>query len=176
MGTTGRLLPFQSNGFFKDGSTALIPPEGTVSRDEKVRDPAVEFGQVGGKPVTRIPVPVSLAFMNRGRGRYNIFCAPCHGITGYGDGMIVRRGFLAPPSFHTEELRAAPAGEIFDVITHGHGAMYSYADRVNVMDRWAIIAYIRALQQSQHTRIESLSPGEQRKLTGLLKPGGGAHE
>ena len=89
----------------------------------------------------------------RGRERYGIYCSPCHGLSGHGDGIIVSRGFPAPPSYHSDRLRSADAQHVFDVISNGYGVMYSYAARVEPRDRWAIVAYIRALQQSQHTDI-----------------------
>jgi mono/diheme cytochrome c family protein len=92
-----------------------------------------------------------MALLARGRERYDIYCSPCHGFSGHGDGMIVQRGFPTPPSYHSARLRSADAQHFFDVITHGYGVMYSYAARVEPRDRWAIIAYIRALQQSQRT-------------------------
>ncbi|WP_371824444.1 cytochrome c [Methylocystis sp. MJC1] len=96
------------------------------------------------------PAPeISITLLERGRERYNIYCAPCHGANGDGKGMIVQRGFPAPPSYHIQRLRDAPPQHFFDVITQGFGAMYSYAERVRPVDRWAIAAYIRALQRSQ---------------------------
>jgi hypothetical protein len=94
--------------------------------------------------------------LQRGRERYDIFCTPCHGLSGSGDGMIVRRGFPAPPSYHTARLRAAPAQHFFDVISNGYGVMYSYAPRIEPRDRWAIVAYVRALQQSQNARLADI--------------------
>ena len=92
----------------------------------------------------------------RGQERYGIYCSPCHGLSGNGDGMIVRRGFPAPPSYHSARLRAAPAKHFFDVITNGYGVMYSYAARVEPRDRWAIVAYIRALQESRNAKLADI--------------------
>jgi mono/diheme cytochrome c family protein len=100
--------------------------------------------------VDTFPFPVTEEIVKRGEERFNIFCAMCHGPTGYGDGMIVRRGYRRPPSYHTDGLRQAPVGHFFDVITNGWGAMPSYAAQIPVTDRWAIVAYIRALQLSQN--------------------------
>jgi hypothetical protein len=97
---------------------------------------------------------VTRELIERGRDRYNIFCSVCHDQKGDGNGMIVQRGFPAPPSFHSDRLRKAPASHFFDVITKGYGVMYSYASRVPPRDRWAIVAYIRALQLSQHASTE----------------------
>ena len=114
--------------------TAL--PEGTVAADQPARDAALAT-----------PPPLTAALIDRGQERYGIYCAVCHGARGEGDGTIVRRGFPAPPSFHAPRLAAAPPAYVVDVITHGHGVMYSYADRVEPADRWAIAAYVKALQR-----------------------------
>jgi mono/diheme cytochrome c family protein len=102
--------------------------------------------------------------VERGRGRFNIYCSVCHGLAGYGDGMIVQRGFSKPPSFHTDELRNSPASHFFDVITQGFGAMPSYRIQTTVEDRWAIIAYIRALQLSQRAPLDAAPPDVKQKL------------
>jgi mono/diheme cytochrome c family protein len=109
------------------------------------------------------PPSVSAAFLQHGQERYDIFCTPCHGFNGEGNGMIVQRGFPAPPSYHIARLRSASAQYLFDVITNGHGVMYSYANRVAPRDRWAIVAYIRALQTSRTVALEQ-APGAQEKL------------
>ena len=111
-----------------------------------------------------MPMPVTREMLDRGRERFDIFCAVCHGQTGEGNGMIVQRGFPPPPSYHIDRLRQAPVGHFYDVITHGYGIMYSYANRVSVEDRWAIAAYIRALQLSHNARADQLPPGERAKL------------
>jgi len=115
--------------------------------------------------VETFPFPVTADTVNRGQERFQIFCAACHGMTGYGDGLVVRRGFRTPPSYHDERLRQAPVGHFFDVITNGWGAMPSYAAQVTPADRWAIIAYIRALQLSQQ-------PPAQPGTSSNLAPGG----
>ena len=125
-----------------------LPPDGTVARDDV--------------PVP--PPPVTLALLHRGEQRFNIFCAPCHGRLGDGNGMIVQRGFPAPPSYHTDRLRQAPIQHFYDVITNGYGAMYSYAQRVPPADRWAIIAYIRALQASQDAKPADVPENERSAL------------
>jgi mono/diheme cytochrome c family protein len=112
------------------------------------------------------PFAVTREVLDRGRERFNIFCAPCHGLGGDGDGMIVQRGFQTPPSYHLDRLRNAPAGHFFDVITNGFGAMYPYGYRVPVRDRWAIVAYIRALQLSREATIDEVPPAERQKLMG----------
>jgi mono/diheme cytochrome c family protein len=111
------------------------------------------------------PVPrVTLALLERGQERYRIYCAPCHSELGDGNGMIVQRGFPPPPSFHIERLRAAPPQHFYDVMTQGYGAMYAFAERVQPADRWAIAAYIRALQRSQNASLADLSPAEREAL------------
>jgi mono/diheme cytochrome c family protein len=110
------------------------------------------------------PPPVTLALLERGQGRFRIYCTPCHSELGDGRGMVVRRGFPAPPSYHIDRLRAAPVEHFYDVITHGYGAMYSYANRVQPADRWAIAAYIRALQLSQHASIDDVPADQRDKL------------
>jgi mono/diheme cytochrome c family protein len=125
------------------------PPAGIVARDDEPPPP---------------PPPVTLALLQRGQERFNIYCSPCHGRVGDGHGMIVQRGFPAPPSYFIDRLLAAPSQHFYDVITNGYGAMYSYADRVTPQDRWAIVAYIRALQASQHAAIAQLSPSEKAEL------------
>jgi len=108
--------------------------------------------------VDTFPFPVTPDIVNRGQERYQIFCSACHGAVGYGDGMVVRRGYRRPQSFHTDQLRQAPVGHFFDVMTNGWGAMPSYAPQVPVRDRWAIVAYIRALQLSQNQQAGTPPP------------------
>jgi mono/diheme cytochrome c family protein len=114
--------------------------------------------------VTAFPIEVTPAVFKRGQERFNIYCAPCHGMLGYGDGMVVRRGFRQPPSYHQDRLRQAPVGHFFDVITNGFGAMSDYAQQITPMDRWAIIAYIRGLQTSQNAKIDDVPPDQRGKL------------
>ena len=122
-----------------NGSEAQPLPAGVVAQGDLAR-------ARGAKE----PPPVTGSLMRTGRENFDVFCSPCHGLAGDGDGMIVQRGFPAPPSYHTDRLRGAPAQHFFDVITDGYGVMYSYAARVPPHDRWAIVAYIRALQESRH--------------------------
>ncbi|OFV85722.1 MAG: quinol:cytochrome C oxidoreductase [Acidobacteria bacterium RIFCSPHIGHO2_01_FULL_67_28] len=144
-----RTRPLRRSEFFGDGRSARPPVAGSVARGQLHDDPHLYTGRVNGALVTTFPFPVSREVLERGHERYNIFCAPCHDRVGNGNGMVVRRGFRAPPSFHIDRLRAAPAGHYFDVITNGFGAMPDYAAQIPAHDRWAIIAYIRALQLSQ---------------------------
>ena len=127
---------------WENGASARPLPDGVVAQ-----------GDLAWAEAARTPPPVDAALVARGRERFDIFCAPCHGAAGDGDGIIVERGFPAPPSYHSARLLAAPAQHFFDVITQGYGVMYSYAARVPPQDRWAIVAYIRALQLSQRTRL-----------------------
>ena len=133
-----------------DGTAPRTPPDGVVAQDGP--DEAM---------IAATPPVVTPALLARGRERFDIACSPCHGLAGAGDGMIVQRGFPAPPSYHTDRLRAVPARYFYDVITNGYGIMYSYAARVEPADRWAIAAYIRALQLSRHaTLAEAPEAGE----------------
>src|SRR5205085_10997148 len=133
--------------------------------------------KMAAQDATMFPFPITQDVLTRGQQRYNIYCSMCHGMTGYGDGMIVRRGFRRPPSYHTEQLRQAPVGHFFDVITNGWGAMPDYATQIPVQDRWAIIAYVRALQLSQQVN-KSEVPPEKLKQTqsgGQTEGGGERH-
>ena len=128
---------FETATLFRDGKVMQAPPEGTVARDLPQRLAAAQ------RP------PMTLALLERGRERYDIYCSMCHGIRGDGDGVVPSRGYPAPPSYHSPRLRAAPDAHFVDVIANGYGVMYSYADRVAPADRWAITGYIRALQQAR---------------------------
>jgi mono/diheme cytochrome c family protein len=137
---------WERSALFRNGRVVQQAPAGTVSRDSAPGDLLAQ------RP------PMSLALVERGRERFDIFCSVCHGYTGDGDGMVVQRGFPHPPSFHSPRLVAAPDAHFVDVITNGHGVMYSYADRVPVRDRWAITAYIRALQKSRMGSLADTPP------------------
>jgi mono/diheme cytochrome c family protein len=125
----------------------------------KIPDGIVDYGSA---PV--VPPPVTMALLLRGQERYRIYCTPCHSELGDGNGMVVQRGFSAPPSYHIARLREAPVEHFYDVITHGYGAMYSFAYRVQPADRWAIAAYIRALQRSQNATVADLTPDQKASL------------
>jgi len=144
-----RVNPLQRSDFFADGRSARPAIPGTIPRGYLDDDPRLYTGRVDGTLVTTFPFPVTRQVLERGRQRYDIFCTPCHDALGNGNGVVVRRGFRQPPSFHIERLRQAPVGHYFDVVSNGLGAMSDYAAQVPVRDRWAIIAYIRALQLSQ---------------------------
>lgn len=163
-----RYNPYDPSEFFADGRSERPPVAGTVARNEIVGGPGqVAFtGMLNGKEVDAFPFPVTRALLDRGRGRYDIFCAPCHGWTGDGNGVIVQRGFRPPPSYHIDRLRQASVGHIFGVISNGFGAMYPYGYRILPRDRWAIIAYIRALQLSRQATINDVPQAERSKLLG----------
>ena len=146
----------QGSAFFADGSGARPPVEGTVARDVGAIDPTFFSGQQNGALLTELPIELSVELLQRGQQRYDIYCAVCHGYTGAGDGMIVTRGFPAPASFHAERLLAQPVGYFFNAATNGFGRMYGYASRIPAEDRWAISAYIKALQLSQNATLDDV--------------------
>jgi mono/diheme cytochrome c family protein len=156
--------PLTASGFFADGLSARPPVEGTIARGQLQLDEVLYRGREGQALAATFPFPVTRAVLDRGRERYDVFCAPCHDRAGTGRGMIVERGYRAPPSLHVDRLRDAPPGHFFDVITRGFGAMPAHAAQVTVRDRWAITAYIRALQLSQHATLSEAPPGERRRL------------
>ncbi len=155
---------YRPSAFFEDGRSVrpLVPD--TVARGHVDEDPLLYTGKIGKDFANEFPFPVTKEVLARGQQRFNIYCTPCHDRVGTGDGMIVRRGYRKPPSYHIDRLRKQPAGYFFDVITHGFGVMPSYAAQVPVRDRWAIVAYIRALQLSQHATMADVPSGEQAKL------------
>lgn len=183
-----RYEPLEASPFFADGLSARPPVEGTIARGLLREDEAFHTGKEKGALVHKFPEaayhaiyerrmpqfetayeetpPVELrrALLERGRERFEIYCIVCHGQTGAGDGMIVQRGLRKPPSYQIDRLRRAPAGHFFDVMTRGYGAMASYASRVDAEDRWAIVAYIRALQLSQHAELQDVPDDERAAL------------
>ena len=155
---------YKPSNFFADQRSARPIVEGTVARGYLNEDELLYTGLVGGQPAPVFPFGVDEALMRRGRERFDIYCSPCHGLAGDGDGMVVQRGYRRPPSFHIDRLRQAPPGHLFDVITNGFGAMPDYAAQIPVRDRWLIAAYIRALQLSQNAAVAELSPDAQGRL------------
>jgi mono/diheme cytochrome c family protein len=161
-----RYRPLQASAFFADGRSARPLVPGTVPRGEVQADAQLVTGRSEGTapPYTNMfPFPITRAVLERGRERFDIYCSACHDRTGMGQGVIVRRGLIRAPSFHTDQsrgldvlLRDAPVGYYFEVITHGFGAMPDYTEQVSPRDRWAIIAYIRALQLSQHATLDDV--------------------
>jgi hypothetical protein len=164
-----KYLPEQPTDFFGDGRSERQPVPGTVARGHLRLDEVLYTGKENGVVVDKFPFSIARADLERGRERYNIYCSPCHDYTGSGRGMIVQRGLPAPPSFHIDRMRQAPAGHFVDVITNGFGAMYSYAARVEPEDRWRITAYIRALQLSQNATVQEVPEAERQKLAGQSK-------
>ena len=156
--------PLERSAFYANGMGTRVAPKGTVARGRLKTDKHLYEGRVNGELAVRLPFELTDEVMARGRERYNIFCSPCHGALGAGDGMVVRRGMKAPPSFHIDRLRSAPVGHTFDVISSGFGAMYSYASRIPVHDRWAIVAYVKALQLSQNATIKDVPEASRSEL------------
>jgi mono/diheme cytochrome c family protein len=155
-----RFKPLAKSDFYADLRSARPPAEGTVARGQLHEDSYFYTGKFGNNPGDYMPFPVTDDVLARGRERFNIYCAPCHSRLGDGDGMIVQRGFRAPPSYHTERLRKAPLGYFFDVMTNGFGAMPEYASQIPPRDRWSIVAYIRALQLSQGATTGDVPSGQ----------------
>jgi mono/diheme cytochrome c family protein len=153
--------PQSKSTFFADGRTGRLPVEGTVAHGDLREDDHLYRGKVNGAFATTFPFAIDAEVMTRGRERYNIFCAPCHGQTGLGNGMVVQRGHKIAQSHHIDRLREQPPGYWFDVITNGFGAMYGYAAQIPVNDRWAIAAYVKALQLSRHATLEDV-PADKR--------------
>jgi hypothetical protein len=160
-----KYLPYEPTTFFADGRSERQPVPGTVARGQLRLDDLLFTGTENGVESNRFPFPITKADLDRGRERFNIYCTPCHDYTGSGNGMIVQRGFPHPPSFHTDRLRQAPVGHFFGVMTNGFGAMYSYADRVDVGDRWRIAAYIRVLQLSRNATVDDVPEADRSKLS-----------
>jgi mono/diheme cytochrome c family protein len=159
-----RYNPEAPSEYYADGASARPIVNGTVARGQARTDELLYRGTTDGKLADVFPFPITMDDLQRGRQRFNIYCSPCHGATGYGDGMVVRRGFTRPPSFHIERLREVPVGHFFDVVSNGWGAMYSYNARVSVPDRWRIAAYIRALQLSQNVHGTELTEDDLHSL------------
>ena len=169
-----KLKPYRSSEFFANGSGMRALPAHTVARGSLQEDTHYFTGRMpDGSMATELPMPMTKALLKRGQERFTIYCTPCHGQTGDGRGMVVRRGYKQPTSYHDERLRQVPIGYFFDVMTNGFAVMPSYAPQVPPEDRWAIAAYIRALQLSQHVDASSLT-AEQRAA--LDAPAHGAPE
>ena len=163
--------PLRATTFFADGSSARPLVEGTVARGTLQDDTAFFTGKVGTTLVKEMPLAVDQQLLDRGEERFNIFCTPCHDATGTGRGMVVQRGYRQPPSFHEDRLRNADAGHFFDVMTNGFGAMPDYRMQLAARDRWAVVAYIRALQLSQRTDKADVPGGDPSKLKPAAQPG-----
>jgi mono/diheme cytochrome c family protein len=160
-----KYIPLRPSDFFGDGRSERPLLEGTVARGHLKDDVAFYTGKGSdGKPVDDFPFPVTKEVVERGRQRFNIYCTPCHGHLGDGNGMIPQRGFRHPPTYHQDRLRKVPNGYIFDVITTGFGAMQDYSAQVSPADRWAIVAYIRALQLSENATAADVPASERGAL------------
>jgi len=159
-----KFKPLAKSDFFPDLRSARPLPDGTVARGQAHEDTYFYTGMIPGtnNPGDYMPFPVTQELVERGRERFNIYCAPCHSRVGDGNGYVPKRGFARiPPSLHIERLRKAPLGYFFDVMTHGFGMMPDYASQISPQDRWAIVSYIRALQLSQGATAANLPPGQQ---------------
>ena len=159
-----RYKPMHESTVFPDGTSARAPVPGTVAASSGVLA-GTSSGRVGAdieeernriQAARTLPYPITMQLLRKGQERFNIYCAPCHSPVGDGDGMVARRGFPHPPSYHIDRLRSAPDRHFYDVMTQGYGIMHSYAERVAPEERWAIVAYIRALQLSQYARAEDV--------------------
>lgn len=159
-----RFEALEASDFFDDGRSARPYVRGTVARGSLRHDDHFYTGRVDGELVETLPFELTREHLERGRERFDIFCSPCHGGLGNGEGMIVQRGFRRPPSFHEDRLREMPIGHFYDVISNGFGTMKDYSSRVAPEDRWAIAAYIRALQLSQRTTLDDVPPAERQRL------------
>jgi mono/diheme cytochrome c family protein len=153
--------PLQATDFFANGAASRPLVPNTVARGQLRADEFLFTGKINGQVANEFPMPVTRQVLDRGQERFNVYCSPCHGRTGEGNGMVVQRGFRQPPSYHEERLRNAPVGYFFDVMTNGFGAMQDYSAQVTVPDRWAIAAYIRVLQLSRSATVNDV-PADRR--------------
>lgn len=171
-----RYKPLARSDFFADQRASRTPVDGTIARGQLKDDTYLYTGKIGSNPGEVFPFPVTKEVLQRGQERYNIFCAPCHSKVGDGNGMIPSRGFARkPPSYHIQRLRSSPAGYFFDVATNGFGIMQGYAAQIPAKDRWAIVAYIRALQLSQNATAADVGdqpvPSPEMELVGAAPSG-----
>lgn len=163
--------PDDTSTFFNDGRANRPPVPNTVAIGQYGADPVFLTGkQADGQYAATLPMELTEELVRRGQNRYNVYCAPCHGLLGDGNGVIAKRGPIQVPTYHTERLRTIPVGYMFEVITNGVGRMYSYASRVPPEDRWAIAAYVRALQFSQDATLEDLPPEQREQVQGRVSP------
>lgn len=160
-----RYKPLAASTFFADGRSARPIPAHTVAEDQLNGDDTVHTGWKNGEFDDTIPVPVTLSLLQRGQDRFDIFCSPCHGRLGDGHGMVAERGFHFPADLADDRSRRLPPGYIFQVITNGYGGMGDYGDQIpDVNDRWAVVAYLRALQLSRHATIEDVPTAQRAQL------------
>ena len=166
-----KIKPLTQSKFFADGQSSRQPPAHSIAQDNLRIDTLYYAGRnPDGSLATQMPWPVNAAVLARGEVQFKAICANCHGADGYGQGIVVRRGFPSPPSYHDQRLVDAPVGHLYDVIANGYGAMYPYASIVDVNDRWAIVAYIRALQRSQHATVADVPADALANLQKEAKP------
>ncbi|MFN7996197.1 MAG: cytochrome c [Bryobacteraceae bacterium] len=159
-----KVRPLRDSQFFTDGRSARPVPAGTFEYTDTDSGEAITLGTTNGNFVATIPIPVDDRILRRGRERFDIYCSPCHGRVGDGRGMIARRGFIQPANLHNDRVRNAPPGYIYAVIAHGYGSMPEYGDQVPTKDRWAIVAYIRALELSRRATVADVPPENLRLL------------
>ena len=159
-----RFEPLEATTLFEDGRASRPRVAGTIARGERTWDAHLMEGRVNGELATSFPLALTPELLARGRERFDIFCSACHDRAGTGNGIVVQRGLKQPPSFHIERLRAAPPGYLFDVITRGFGAMYDLSDKLTPADRWAVVAYLRALQRSQNATLADVTPSVRARL------------
>jgi mono/diheme cytochrome c family protein len=159
-----KYIPLRASDFYPDKRSERPYPDGTVPAGEFQDKSPFYTGTVGDTPIDYFPMAITAADMKRGQERFTIYCTPCHGATGNGNGMIVQRGYRQPPSFHIDRLRTSPPGHFFEVMTTGFGAMPDYAAQIAPQDRWRIVAYIRALQLSQHATINDVPENERNQI------------
>ncbi|NJK80422.1 MAG: cytochrome c [Chloroflexaceae bacterium] len=158
---------YEESEFFADRRSARVPVAGTVAQGETRTDEFFYTGLVNGQEVDALPFPVTEAMLNRGEQQYNTFCSPCHGLSGYGNGMVARRGGTPPSNYHSEYLRSKSLSHYYNVITNGYRNMMPYDQKIAPEDRWAIAAYIRALQLSQNATPEDVPPDQLNQLQGM---------
>ena len=163
-----RFEPFEKNTFFADGRSVRPHVPGTVARGQLNEDRHLHTGWTGDELAETFPFPMTRREIERGRERFDIMCSPCHGRVGNGNGIVVERGFRRPPSYHIDRLREAPVGHFFDVMTQGFGAMGDFTDRMSPRDRWCVVAYIRALQLSQETKLDELPARVREEFRGIV--------
>ena len=156
--------PLRESNFFPDGAASRPIPQHTVAHEDMLHDDWYYTGMDGTNFISTFPFPITRAVLERGKQRFEIDCVPCHGLCGDGDGMVVQRGMSAPSPFSIDRLRSVPAGHFVAVMAQGYGIMYPHTTQVTAEDRWAIAAYIRALQLSQHATLADLPPDEAKKF------------
>lgn len=160
-----KYTPLARSWFYPDGRSARPVPPGTIPVNEANLNPAVDTGEVDGTYVNSVPIPVTEELLKRGQQRFDIYCAPCHARTGFGDGVIAERGFKKPANLNGKRVRDEPPGYLYQVIVNGYGGMASYAYQIkSARDRWAIVAYIKALQLSRYAPLSDVPAAARSRL------------